>query len=236
MTTPALVQKYDGLWEGLPENLRLRLRRAISWVERAEQDSSDFDAAFVFYWIAFNAAYAEDRADGYERTEAEVRNRFLGQVLQLDAGRRVQPVMWRRLSAPIRSLIGNRFVFQPYWKHHNLVPGHEDWEGLFQRSQEIANNALERGDTLAILRIVFDRLYVLRNQLLHGGSTWNGSLNRAQVQAGALIMAFLVPLFIDLMLEHPHSDWGSPYYPPVVAEVEEEPENGDDGEGGAGSG
>ena len=136
--------------------------------------------------------------------------------------------MWRRLSAPIRSLIGNRFVFQPYWKHHNLVPGHEDWEGLFQRSQEIANNALERGDTLAILRIVFDRLYVLRNQLLHGGSTYSAPPNRTQVQAGALIMAFLVPLFIDLMLEHPHSDWGSPYYPPVVVDVEEEEPEGEE--------
>ena len=134
--------------------------------------------------------------------------------------------MWRRLATPIRSLIANRYVFQPYWKHHNLVPGHEDWEGLFQRSQEIANNALERGDTLAILRILFDRLYVLRNQLLHGGSTWNGSLNRNQVQAGALIMAFLVPLFIDLMLEHPYSDWGSPYYPPVAADVEKNPKPG----------
>ena len=49
-------------------------------------------------------------------------------------------------------------------------------------------------------------------------------------------MAFLVPLFIDLMLEHPYSDWGSPYYPPVVTDVEEEPENGDDGEEGAGPG
>ena len=228
MTSPALAKKYDGLLDGLPENLRLRLGRAISWVERAERDSSDFDAAFVFYWIALNAACAEDRPEGYERTEAEVRNRFLGQVLQLDGGRRVQPVMWRRLSAPIRSLIGNRFVFQPYWKHHNLVPGHEDWEGLFQRSQEIANNALERGDTLAILRIVFDRLYVLRNQLLHGGSTYSAPPNRTQVQAGALIMAFLVPLFIDLMLEHPHSDWGSPYYPPVVVDVEEEEPEGEE--------
>ena len=68
---------------------------------------------------------------------------------------------------------------------------------------------------------MFDRLYVLRNQILHGGSTWNGSLNRMQVQAGALIMAFLVPLFVDLMLEHPIADWGSPYYPQMVAEEPE---------------
>ena len=223
MTSPALTSKFDSLLEGLPDHLRLRLRRAISWVERAERDGSDFDAAFVFYWISFNAAYAEDRPEGYEKTEAEARNRFLGLAIEMDSGRRIHPVVWQRLAGPIRSLINNRYVFQPFWKHHNLVPGHEDWEGLFERSKEIAANALERRDTLAVLRIVFDRLYVLRNQILHGGSTWNGSVNRGQVQAGALIMAFLIPLFIDLMMENPSVDWGSPHYPPVVREEPEEP-------------
>ena len=224
MTSPALTNKYDLLWEGLPSHLRLRLRRAISWVERAEQDRSDFDAAFVFYWISLNAAYAEDRPEGYEKTEAEARNRFLGLAVELDTAGRLRPVVWQRLASPIRSLFSNRYVFQPFWKHHNLVPGHEDWEGLFERSKEIASNALERRDTLAVLRIVFDRLYVLRNQLLHGGSTWNESANRGQVQAGALIMAFLVPTLIDLMMENPAVDWGSPHYPPVVQDEPQEPD------------
>lgn len=28
-----------------------------------------------------------------------------------------------------------------------------------------------------ILSILFDRLYVLRNQLVHGGATWNSDVN-----------------------------------------------------------
>lgn len=63
-----------------------------------------------------------------------------------------------------------------------------------------------------ILEELFDRLYVLRNQLLHGGSTWQGSVNRSQVQDGAAIMAFLVPHFINLMLDNPTTDWGIPPY------------------------
>ena len=66
-----------------------------------------------------------------------------------------------------------------------------------------------------ILTCLFDRLYVLRNQLVHGGATWNSSVNRQQVGDGARIMAFLVPLFIDIMMDHPQSDWGAPYYPVV---------------------
>ncbi len=62
---------------------------------------------------------------------------------------------------------------------------------------------------------VFDRLYVLRNQLVHGGSTCNSGVNRALVRDGAAIPAFLMPVFVDLILENPHEDWGRPSYPVV---------------------
>ena len=51
--------------------------------------------------------------------------------------------------------------------------------------------------------MVFDRLYVLRNQLVHGGATWNSSVNRAQVRDGAAILGFLLPVFVDLMMDNP---------------------------------
>ena len=58
-------------------------------------------------------------------------------------------------------------------------------------------------------------LYVLRNQLVHGGSTWNSGVNRAQVRDGAEILAFLVPVFVDLMMDNSQEDWGRPFYPVV---------------------
>jgi hypothetical protein len=50
-----------------------------------------------------------------------------------------------------------------------------------------------------VLSFVFDRLYVLRNQLVHGGSTWNSGINRTQVRDGTAILGFLMPVFADLM-------------------------------------
>ncbi|WP_425067816.1 hypothetical protein [Reyranella sp.] len=38
---------------------------------------------------------------------------------------------------------------------------------------------------------ILDRLYVLRNQLLHGGATWNSSVNRSQVRDGAAVLSRL---------------------------------------------
>ena len=40
-------------------------------------------------------------------------------------------------------------------------------------------------------------------------------MNRRQVQDGARIMAFLSPLFVDLMMDNPDLEWGRPYYPVV---------------------
>ena len=28
-------------------------------------------------------------------------------------------------------------------------------------------------------------------------------------------VAFLMPVFVDLMMENPHEDWGRPFYPVV---------------------
>ena len=66
-----------------------------------------------------------------------------------------------------------------------------------------------------VLLVLFDRLYVLRNQLVHGGATWNSSINRAQVKDGAAVLGWLLPVFIDIMLENPDRDWGKPFYPVV---------------------
>ena len=44
-----LQAEWDSVQEDLPERLGLRLRRALSWLERAEKESNDPDAAFIFY-------------------------------------------------------------------------------------------------------------------------------------------------------------------------------------------
>lgn len=83
----------------------------------------------------------------------------------------------------------------------------------------VANNralkALGRQDTAEVLQIILSCLYTLRNQLVHGGSTWNGSVNRAQLRDGTKIMEKIVPVIIHLMMENPSQVWGSATYPVV---------------------
>lgn len=77
------------------------------------------------------------------------------------------------------------------------------------------NRALRDKDTPTLLSLLFDRLYVLRNQLVHGGGTWNSSVNRAQVRDGSALLGGLLPIFIDLMMDNPDHNWPMPHYPVV---------------------
>jgi len=70
-------------------------------------------------------------------------------------------------------------------------------------------------NTPIVLSILFDRLYVLRNQLVHGGATWDSSANRNQVRDGASLLGCLLPVFIDLMMDNPDAEWAMPMYPVV---------------------
>ena len=95
------------------------------------------------------------------------------------------------------------------------VPGNSDWQARFDYEQERISQALVSQDTASVLSLLFDRLYVLRNQILHGGATWNSSVNRDQVRDGAAIMGFLLPVFLTVMMDHPAEPWGANYYPVV---------------------
>ncbi|MFW6094433.1 MAG: hypothetical protein ACODAC_10715 [Pseudomonadota bacterium] len=214
-TFDILKAKQREISDGFPDDLALRVHRALSWLHRAELAEDDFDAAFIFYWIAFNAAYARELDDTGPNDERATLRDYFRTLTALDRGGTVYDTIWERYPHAIRGLLHNRYVFQPFWKHQNGAPGYGNWERAFASSRRRIASALGNRDTETILTTLFDRLYVLRNQLVHGGATWNSQVNRDQVRDGARIMALLVPRFIDLMMDHPEVAWGAPYYPVV---------------------
>jgi hypothetical protein len=212
---PTLKAKQRELRDGFPGDLSLRVHRALSWLRRAEMAGSDRDAAFIFYWIAFNAAYADELRDSDLEGERSVFADYFQRLTDLDDERRIYEAIWERFPHEIRLLLRNKYVFQPFWRYQNGTRGYATWEAAFERSKRRVGRALQESDTRTILSTVFDRLYVLRNQIVHGGATWNSSVNRDQVRDGANILAVLVPVFIDLMMDNPNASWGAPYYPVV---------------------
>ena len=69
--------------------------------------------------------------------------------------------------------------------------------------------------TTTVLVIVLSRMYTLRNQLIHGGATWNSRVNRDQIRDGANILGDVVPIVIHLMMENAQGVWGEACYPVV---------------------
>ncbi len=215
LTHVDLKAKQRALREGFPETMGLRVHRSISWIGRAEAARDD-DARFIFLWIAFNAAYAgEQEFQGPPPGERANFRDFFAKMVRLDAERRIYHQIWKGFSGPIRILMRNKYVFNPFWRHHNGVDGYENWERKFRASAGHFARAVKDQDTARTLSFVFDRLYVLRNQLVHGGATWNSNVNREQVRDGALILGILMPVFVDVMMDNPHEDWGQPFYPVV---------------------
>lgn len=210
----ALKDKQRRLRDGFPMPLTLRVHRALSWLGRAEREAGDTDTRFILLWIGFNAAYAGDVQRAVESERDHFRE-FFATLLVFDAGRRLYDAIWSRFPHEIRLLLDNRYVFAPFWQHHNGVASASDWDAKFAASKRRINTALGQQDTATVLSILFDRLYVLRNQLVHGGATWASDVNRAQVRDGAALLGTLLPVFVDLMMDHPEHDWPMPHYPVV---------------------
>lgn len=200
--------------EHYPDALGLRVHRAISWLNRAEQ-CEDLDGKFVFLWISFNAAYSNDLGD-INIEESKQFGEFLKKVVELDHHQKIYNTIWQNYPHAIRVLLDNQYVYQPFWNHHNQIAGYETWAERFNASKKAAHLALANKDTCTVLSIIFNRLYTLRNQIIHGGATWNSSANRNQLRDATDILADLVPLLIEIMMDNSLSHWGEARYPVVL--------------------
>lgn len=211
-----LKARQRALREGFPEALGLRVHRALSWLDRAERETQDEDTRFILLWIGFNSAYAEHIGEDFVSEQSRFRQ-FFRTIVDLDAEGAIHAILWSRFSNEVRTLLVNPYVFPAFWKHHNGEEGHADWRERLEAERLATFASLGQKDASRVLGLVFERLYVLRNQLVHGGATWSGSVNRAQVRDGAALLGRLLPAFIEIQMAHPGHDWGRPFYPVVEA-------------------
>lgn len=195
-------------------NLSLRLHRALSWLNRAEQ-CDDEDGRFIFLWVAFNAAYATEIDETHRLSEQGAFRTFLEKLCAMDRDKHVDGLVWKEFSGSIRLLLDNPYVFQSFWDHRSGKIDESTWQARFASGKKAAQLALAGGNTAALLGVLFNRLYTLRNQLIHGGATWNGSVNREQLRDCTSLLGKLVPLIIKLMMDSPNTLWGDACYPVV---------------------
>jgi hypothetical protein len=196
-----------------PPGVALRTHRALSWLQRAEMENDDPDAAFVFLWIAFNSVYAREADEDLISREHERYENFLKRIIICDRKNRLASVLFDQFSDSLQTLIENKYVLHEYWLNQ-FKPGQGiDWEKSLNIAVNQASGAQRKRESLAYLMIVLARLRVLRNQVVHGASTWKSSANRQQIQDAAAVMRQIVPVIIDIIMSDPDQDWGDPLYP-----------------------
>ncbi|MFC4621056.1 hypothetical protein ACFO3A_02340 [Comamonas nitrativorans] len=199
----------------------LRMHRALSWLQRAEAAGDDDDVAFICLWIGFNAAYAQDMGQGAGTmtSERQAFRNFMGELCALDKAQTLSALIWQVFPGPIRVLLDNQYVFQPFWDALNNPRSDgsisDHWREAFEDAKNRVQRALKRQDTERVLYEVFVRLYTLRNQLMHGGATWNSSVNRAQLRDGRALLARVLPVMLGVMMDNPARFEGRPFYPVV---------------------
>ena len=117
----------------------------------------------------------------------------------------------------ISFLVENKFTFQKYWDFTKGVEEASDWKRSLSSSVKKYNDCRISMDVSTILSIVFDRLYVLRNQLMHGGSSCGSKLNRETIDDAVGFLSDLIPsmLLVMMMNYKKDHDWGELFYVPV---------------------
>ena len=195
------------------EHNETRMRRARSWLHLSE-NSKSHDEKFIFLWIAFNAAYGTELPSDNEdknkspnenpsrRRSEEIRRftDFVSKIVERDHEKAIETILWKKFpgldlfenkkksSGPVEGLLKNNYVFSLFWKWVKGKREGENWEAKFEESNQRVFKARKEGNVHMVLEEVLKRLYVLRNQIIHGGTTYVVGKGRDQIRDGSRIM------------------------------------------------
>jgi len=209
-----LKSKLETQQSTMSENHTTRIHRAISWLGCAnETDNADME--FIALWISFSACCSIDSQGDQPLESYDHFLRFIELIVKHDHGNKIYSCLWEEYSGNVKALIRNPYVYHAFWVSKREQ--NDNWREMFDRSSVDALNALSRQRVSELCSIVLDRLYVLRNQLVFGGATFKGRVNRDQVEDGAGMLGSLVPIMIEIMLESSEEDWGYIAYPVINA-------------------
>ena len=197
-----------------------RLRRADAWHRRSQEARPDSEERFIFLWISFNAAYGPTVPGSQDNSSSERRafNSFRRKIVDRDKCNDLQSIICTKFAGPIRMLMDNKYVFEPFWEWVRNEQTSNAWRSTFSADRRAFRKSFANGDVCGLLRGVFRRLYTLRNQIIHGGSTPKEGWGQDQVRDGARIMDALVPVILGIMRtaiekDRDSSIWGEVRYP-----------------------
>ena len=213
----------DALARGHDDNPH-RVARAIAWLEIAQHSNCD-EIRFMLHWISFNALYGQgDKVHKSGGTDISMIENFLKAVVPHG-----EEHLWRVLEENANSAQKILYLRQTYKRFWDAMYDERDrrcWEEEFKaendkamKAYEKRNIAYEKRNIMEFLAILFRRLYVVRNQLMHGAASANinnhSRRNRTQVKNGIELLSKLVPTFVYIVAQADDINLGQIPYPRV---------------------
>ncbi|MDA8010557.1 MAG: HEPN domain-containing protein, partial [Alphaproteobacteria bacterium] len=230
-----------------------RMYRALSWLERSEDRNLKKDSVerFVFLWLSFNAAYGNDldwkRSANWERLsgirrkkEIEKIKKFLRLVAENDSPRFHLAEVICIYKDAFEKIMEIRFLFRQFWQAAYEKRAWLAWlsrrknsaSDRFCEQQRSVQNALQntlppKEKIQSVLVPTFERIYILRNQIFHGASTYGGRFNRSSLEPANAILGACVPEILKIMLETMENRkdtpaWGHVEFPPFLKKPDDE--------------
>lgn len=215
LTFNTLKERHRRERNSYSQAISTRIHRSLSWLKKAELCEDD-DSKFTFLWIAFNSAYAQDFEQKVNYGERGLYQEFLTRLVTLDSDNLLAEMVWQNYSGVIRAVLDNEFILESYWHYHSGRISEEEWKEARSKAKIAANAALGHNNTASVLSIVFSRLYTLRNQIIHGGATYNSSANRQQLRDCTVLLEKTLPAIIKIMMDGSNELWGDPVYPLIT--------------------
>ena len=209
-----------------------RIERMSTWISHAEAISGEEKPhiRFLFYWIAYEAAY---QTEDSEIKDWQARENLHRKLAFRDTGK-LQNILRDQQENVVR-IFKLRQAYRFFWRRDSRWVTSREWESEFQKRVESAirglNTAIHSGakETLekkkaikSTLDDLFGNLNIVRNQIVHGASAGSKSRGRNQGVWGAELLSALVPCFHDVIKDNPDEDWGAPPFPRVGSGPDDE--------------
>ena len=220
--TPGSVHDLRKRWKPIKQRLTadrdqhptvIRFHRACTWLQRVEAVSpdEDQDIALVCQWIAFNALYGQwDEQKLDPKSDRRSWRDFMDKVLALDSSRFLEGVLTEHKRL-VMSILDDSYLRDYFWNDPSVSKANQ----TTPEKRKAATWYIEKRWVL-ILEALFERVYFLRCQMVHGAATYGSNLNRKSLQRCITMMGHLMPAILNVWIETGvDEDWGPMCYPPI---------------------
>ncbi len=183
----------------LYEDVRIRVHRSLTWMERAEtRAANEADTALIEWWAALSALFTRlSTVTGQPLAEREAAASFARQLCSWDRDATLQSVLARLQDQTL-----------PIWQDPYLT------RALCAAPSRSVVEALPT-DPALFLGGLLERVGLSVRQLAIGAAAYGGSQNRQSVERSIRVLSMFLPVALEVITEHGYiDDWGSLCSPP----------------------